>query len=286
MRFLKDLFSAKEKNLLDASRIGQEDIVKLFLKDRPDINWQNRDGITPLMAAVISNHVNIAKILLEAGANVKIQDTKGVPALGYAIFSEHQEMIDLLLGHGAKHEDVGHLFSDAASENNDEVDDIVDLYTTYMGRVPEILSPEFSIYLKNLEQPVFGKAASIGYVIRYMEWDTNRDKANSIMSITKDTEIEGILKDSSESKSELIADYLDRHDYIGLGEPVSQFALQDFQKTKSFFNWIMNEFSQDMSDFSESENVFDGIQELFYRNAAYGYNLRVAEEIILYHKNM
>lgn len=56
---------------------GNKEIVNLLLKNGARVNFSNKDGYTPLMAACNSNDAEIAKILVDHGAFVNVQDKDG-----------------------------------------------------------------------------------------------------------------------------------------------------------------------------------------------------------------
>ena len=59
--------------LHSACRTGSLDIVKLLIEKGADIEAKTPDGLTPLMAAVISKKVTIVQYLLEQGANPNLR---------------------------------------------------------------------------------------------------------------------------------------------------------------------------------------------------------------------
>jgi ankyrin repeat protein len=78
-----------------------------LLRAGADPNRRAPEGLTPLMAAVISNAPRSAKALLEAGADVnataKLPSSKlGKTALSWAVGTGNQEMIRLLRDAGAR----------------------------------------------------------------------------------------------------------------------------------------------------------------------------------------
>jgi ankyrin repeat protein len=48
---------------------GQEDVVKLLVKQGASVNMQSQNGFTPLYMAAQENHDNVVKFLLSKGAN-------------------------------------------------------------------------------------------------------------------------------------------------------------------------------------------------------------------------
>ncbi len=86
----------KGDSLFIAAELGQLDIVKTFIKHNMPINNRNSNGETPLMAAIIKKHIDVAKFLIDNGANTKIKDNSGMNAYSYAKKYQRTETIDLL----------------------------------------------------------------------------------------------------------------------------------------------------------------------------------------------
>jgi ankyrin repeat protein len=59
-------------------------IVTLLLSRGANLNVQNRDGVTPLMFATLSENAEIMKLLLDAGSDVTIKSPSGKTALDMA----------------------------------------------------------------------------------------------------------------------------------------------------------------------------------------------------------
>jgi ankyrin repeat protein len=75
--------------------------VANYLIDKVDnINGNSDDG-TPLMAAVVKGHVEIAQAFVEAGADPNLTDANGATALHYAVLFNNQELAILLMEAGA-----------------------------------------------------------------------------------------------------------------------------------------------------------------------------------------
>ena len=68
-----------------ASEKGHEDIVKLLIDHRADINAKDNLGETPLHKAAKYNHKKILRILIENEAGVNIKDKNGKTALDKGI---------------------------------------------------------------------------------------------------------------------------------------------------------------------------------------------------------
>lgn len=75
-------------------------IIKFLINNGIDINAQNSDGATALMATINFRFLNFAKSLIKAGANVNISDDDGETALMYAVANENEEIVELLITSG------------------------------------------------------------------------------------------------------------------------------------------------------------------------------------------
>ena len=97
--------------------------VANYLIDKVDnINGNSDDG-TPLMAAVVKGHVEIAKALIEAGADPNLTDANGATALHYAVMFNNQELASLLMNANASaymKNNVGQSPLDFAKMHNDK----------------------------------------------------------------------------------------------------------------------------------------------------------------------
>ena len=75
--------------------------VANYLIDKVDnINGTSDDG-TPLMAAVVKGHLEIATALVEAGADPNLTDANGATALHYAVMFNNKKLATLLMEAGA-----------------------------------------------------------------------------------------------------------------------------------------------------------------------------------------
>lgn len=91
--------------LMWASRQGHTEIVRLVLLacNRPQevVNQSSYDGVTSLMLASGSGHMETALVLLENGANVNAQNHIGAHSLLIASVKGHQHIVSLLLQYNA-----------------------------------------------------------------------------------------------------------------------------------------------------------------------------------------
>jgi len=76
-------------------------MVLLLLPGEADVNKQNKDGFTPVVAAVERHQVDVVKILCEKRADVEICNEKGTTALLMAAETSQSDTAELLLKHHA-----------------------------------------------------------------------------------------------------------------------------------------------------------------------------------------
>ena len=102
--------------------------VAKYLIDKVDnINGNSKDG-TPLMAAAVKGHIEIAKALVEAGADPNLTDANGATALHYAVLFNNQELATLLMDANASafmKNDSGQSPLDFAKMHNDQTLNII-----------------------------------------------------------------------------------------------------------------------------------------------------------------
>lgn len=95
--------TTQTKSLHQATVSGDIERVKELLAKGADINLKNRQGWTPLHAAVWNQKQEIAKLLIEKGADVNVKDRSSRTALQFAADTGQKEIVELLL---AKKADV------------------------------------------------------------------------------------------------------------------------------------------------------------------------------------
>ena len=71
-------------------------VAKYLINKVDNINGNSKDG-TPLMAAAVKGHIEIAKALVEAGADPNLTDANGATALHYAVLFNNQELATVLM---------------------------------------------------------------------------------------------------------------------------------------------------------------------------------------------
>lgn len=79
---------------------AQTEAVETLLALGANPNMAGPDG-TPLMAAAIKGHVDIARMLLSNNADPNVTDSRATTALMLASMAQHEEMVRLLLENGA-----------------------------------------------------------------------------------------------------------------------------------------------------------------------------------------
>jgi ankyrin repeat protein len=82
--------------LIEASLFGYLDIVKILIRYKSLINYQNNDGETALSSAVSNGHISIVKLLIENGANINLIDKFGTTPLEWALVHNDKDIINHL----------------------------------------------------------------------------------------------------------------------------------------------------------------------------------------------
>lgn len=95
---------SNEERLILAAKEGDVHTVKALLDAGTDVNAtvQGYAGMTPLMHASRSNHIDCVKVLISAGANVRIKNELGRTALKIAEGNGNLEIVKLLEEAGAR----------------------------------------------------------------------------------------------------------------------------------------------------------------------------------------
>ena len=83
--------------LLVACQHGNEDMAKLFLDYRANVNKQNSTRTSALMVACQLGDKKVVQLLLEHSADADLEDETGHTALMFASFNGHHEIVELLL---------------------------------------------------------------------------------------------------------------------------------------------------------------------------------------------
>ena len=99
-----DTLSLEGARLIQAAGHGDTPAVAALADaGTVDMDAQNHDGMTPLIAACLGGHSQTVSALIAAGANVDVADIHGSTALMYAMFAEdagHVEAVVALLAAG------------------------------------------------------------------------------------------------------------------------------------------------------------------------------------------
>ena len=89
----------------------QTGVVLLLIREGADVNFQSRQGNTPLLIATNGSHryldgdgqwPTVIKALLSRGAQVNVQDNSGMTPLMVAASNLHPTLVRILLQHGAR----------------------------------------------------------------------------------------------------------------------------------------------------------------------------------------
>src|SRR2546426_5728032 len=64
---------AADMRLIEAAKNGDVDGVRVLLKQKPNVNEAEGDGMTALHWAVYANNFDVAQVLVQSGASVKAQ---------------------------------------------------------------------------------------------------------------------------------------------------------------------------------------------------------------------
>ena len=88
--------------LIEACRKGPLSKVEKLLEQGVPINWQDKDGHTPLLAAAYEGASVILSFLIDKGANVQVTDHEGRTALMMAVKADSLRKVEILLSEGAQ----------------------------------------------------------------------------------------------------------------------------------------------------------------------------------------
>ena len=84
-----------------AASTGQTNIVKILIAKGADIDKQDDAGRTPLMLAILKNHIGLARWLIGKGADVNVSDKSGMTSLHWAARENDRNLVRLLIANGA-----------------------------------------------------------------------------------------------------------------------------------------------------------------------------------------
>lgn len=98
---LYDTYGGKTAFFMACENTDDPKLVRLLMAHGADVERKDKDGLTPLMAAVMNGHCEVEKVLIEAGVNIEESNSFGMTALLYAI-NGGVEAARILLDVGAK----------------------------------------------------------------------------------------------------------------------------------------------------------------------------------------
>ncbi len=112
-KFLSDNGIPVKKNddKWSSLKLGSSELIKLLLDHGAEVDLQDDDGLSALIAASRAGNIEVVKLLLEHNAQVHLANKNGFTALTFASASKSSEIVRLLISHGKKEKNM---------ENKDE----------------------------------------------------------------------------------------------------------------------------------------------------------------------
>ena len=95
------LTNGPETTIIEASKNGHEDIVKVLIEKGVDIDTKDDYGCTSLYYAALKGHAELVDLLIENGAEIDIRSNCGGTALVQAVFFGHTDIAKTLIDNGA-----------------------------------------------------------------------------------------------------------------------------------------------------------------------------------------
>jgi ankyrin repeat protein len=96
-----DLTDVHGATALFYSAAGGQAVLKRLIQRGADVNVQDQSGRSPLIVAVLMNHLDAVGLLLAAGADINHRDRHGATALYYAAEAGLFKLAELLVKGGA-----------------------------------------------------------------------------------------------------------------------------------------------------------------------------------------
>lgn len=100
IRSNRNIFSSNKNkrdfSLHRAAFNGNLNEAKRLIAEGFEVNLQDDDGATPIMHAIVEDHIDIVKYLLDCGASTNIKDTDGSSV--YDLAAGNKEILNLLAG--------------------------------------------------------------------------------------------------------------------------------------------------------------------------------------------
>jgi ankyrin repeat protein len=92
-------------DIYNAALRGRVDSLREIIDAGADVNVQNENGYTPLIAAAHDGRIECIELLVDRGANANLEDESGFTALTTAVQHSNEQTVQLLISKGA---DVNH----------------------------------------------------------------------------------------------------------------------------------------------------------------------------------
>ena len=101
---------------IDSAAKGDIKSIKFYLRNGVDVNSQNKEGRTALMAASVENKKEVINLLIDKGADINKRDHFHHTSLKDAVYGGHIEIARLLINKGA---DINELKYDSLYYSSD-----------------------------------------------------------------------------------------------------------------------------------------------------------------------
>ncbi len=132
---------------------------------------------------------------------------------------------------------------------------------------------------------VYGAIFTVGYFTREAELTFKNSNNKDAKNLQHNSETNKILNSnvSNEEKILKIAEYKEMNNYtIGIGPEVEEYSILGLSQSQRCLDWMVrfymnNVIGKELSKLQYDKELYT---ELVYRNAAFGYCFRLAEEIV------